>query len=134
MTKWNVKEDAGSTKKFLFNNSLKWSLLNIIGDGKFANDQFQFSAASRSERGNQSRRQSGDGGQCIDGFPTTRSSNLGVDAHSTVAGSGNRSVASGRETECLEVAPPNIMSPNFVQGKFNGVDLGEKDAGRPHQL
>ena len=83
--------------------------------------------------GNQSRSQFGDGRQHIDVAPTTHGSNLGDDAHSRVVSSDSQSVPDGRVTKCLEVAPPNITSPKFVQEKSSGVVPGAKDARRPHQ-
>jgi len=79
-TKWNVKEDVGSSGKIVVNNSLKWSSLNTIGDRKNPCDQFQFSATGSAEVGKQSWKQSGDGGQRKDGNANNHESGLGVES------------------------------------------------------
>nr|POE69482.1 hypothetical protein CFP56_74935 [Quercus suber] len=123
VTKWNVKEIAGSSGKFLVNNSLKWSSLNTIGERNTSPDQFQFSATGQAEVGKQSQRQSGYGRQRIDGGSNNHEPNLGEDSHPMVADSG----------EYLEVAPPNTINSSFTQEEPSGVILGEKDANWSHQ-
>ena len=122
-TKWNVKEDAGSSGKGVVNNALKWSSLNTIGDVGKLGDQVQFSTTSGADVGKPSWKQSGDGGQRKDRDVNNHESGLGVESLATVAGSGER----------VEVGLPNITNPNFVQEVTNEGDLEEKDADRPYQ-
>ena len=56
-TKLTTKEAVGSSRNFSHNTSVKWFMLNTIGDGDHFNGHFQFVATDRAEEGNQPQRQ-----------------------------------------------------------------------------